>query len=130
MLMQHHQYGVEQLVAKLGRSRAYIYARLKLLALDKKSRDAFYKGKLNASTALLLARIPVPALQQEALKAITEAWNGEPMSFRDAQRHVQERYMTRLKNAPFDTKLADLITGAGPCGVRSSPATNRSSLGT
>ena len=117
LLMQHHRYGVDELVAKLGRSRAYIYSRLKLLALDKRSRDAFYKGKLNASTALLLARIPVPSLQQEALKAITEAYNGEPMSFREAQRHIQERYMTRLKDAPFDTKLENLVAGAGPCGA-------------
>ena len=72
ILMQQHHYDIEQLVAKVGRSRAYVYARLKLLALDKKSRDAFYAGKLTAATALLLARIPVPALQQEALKAITD----------------------------------------------------------
>ena len=71
ILMQQHHYDIEQLSAKIGRSRAYVYARLKLLALDKKSREAFYGGKLTAATALLLARIPVPALQQDALKAIT-----------------------------------------------------------
>ena len=105
ILMQQHHYGIEQLCAKVGRSRAYVYARLKLLALDKKSREAFYDGKLTAATALLLARIPVPALQQEALKAITATWNGEPLPFKDAQRHIQDRYMTRLKDAPFDAKV-------------------------
>jgi ParB/RepB/Spo0J family partition protein len=117
VLMQQHHYGIEELAAKLGRSRAYLYARLKLLALDKKSRDAFYGGKLTASTALLLARIPVPALQQEALKAITATWNGQPLPFREAQRHIQDHYMTRLKDAPFDTKMPDLVAGAGPCGT-------------
>jgi ParB/RepB/Spo0J family partition protein len=116
ILMQQHGYGIEELVAKIGRKRPYVYARLKLLALDKKSREAFYAGKLTAATALLLARIPVPALQQEALKAITQGWRGDPMSFRDAQQHIQDRYMTRLKDAPFDQKLADLVPGAGPCG--------------
>jgi len=115
ILMQQHHYDIEQLCAKVGRSRAYVYARLKLLALDKKSREAFYAGKLSAATALLLARIPVPALQQEALKAITATWNGEPLPYKDAQRHIQDRYMTRLKDAPFDVKAADLVAGAGPC---------------
>ncbi len=116
ILMRQHHYDIEQLSAKIGRSRAYVYARLKLLALDKKAREAFYAGKLTAATALLLARIPVPALQQEALKAITQGWRGDPMSFRDAQQHIQDHYMTRLKDAPFDQKLADLVPGAGPCG--------------
>ena len=115
ILMQEHHYDIEQLCAKVGRSRAYVYARLKLLALDKKSREAFYAGKLTAATALLIARIPVPALQQDALKAITATWNGEPLTFKDAQRHVQDRYMTRLKDAPFDAKATDLVPGAGPC---------------
>jgi ParB/RepB/Spo0J family partition protein len=115
ILMQQHHYDIEQLCAKVGRSRAYVYARLKLLALDKKSREAFYAGKLTAATALLIARIPVPALQQDALKAITATWNGEPLPFKDAQRHVQDRYMTRLKDAPFDAKATDLVPGAGPC---------------
>jgi ParB/RepB/Spo0J family partition protein len=115
ILMQQHHYDIEQLCAKVGRSRAYVYARLKLLALDKKSREAFYAGKLTAATALLIARIPVPALQQDALKAITATWNGEPLPFKDAQRHVQDRYMTRLKDAPFDAKAADLVPAAGPC---------------
>ena len=116
VLMQQHGYDIDGLVAKLGRSRAYIYARLKLLALDKKAREAFYQGKLNASTALLLARIPIASLQQQALKAITTGWQGEPLSFRDAQRHIQEHFMLRLKEAPFDQKLADLVPAAGPCG--------------
>jgi hypothetical protein len=113
--MQQHHYDIEQLCTKFGRSRAYIYTRLKLLALDKKSREAFYDGKLTASTALLLARIPVPALQQEALKALTATWNGQPMPFKDAQQHIQDRYMTRLKEAPFDAKASDLVAGVGPC---------------
>jgi ParB/RepB/Spo0J family partition protein len=117
ILMQQHHYGIEELSAKLGRSRTYLYARLKLLVLDKKSREAFYGGKLTAATALLLARIPVPALQQEALKAITATWNGQPLPLKEAQRHIQDRYMTRLKDAPFDTKMPDLVAGAGPCGA-------------
>jgi ParB/RepB/Spo0J family partition protein len=116
-LMTKHGYDIDGLLVKFGkRSRPYIYGRLKLLALDKKSREAFYQGKLNASTALLLARIPVPALQNKALKDITEGWNGAIMSVRAAAEHVQQHYMLRLKDAPFDQKQIDLVPAAGACG--------------
>ena len=117
VLMQKHGYGVEELVAKLGKSRAYIYARVKLLALGKQARAAFYAGTLNASTALLLARIPVAKLQDEALKLITSGTYHGPLSFREAQRQVQQRYMLRLKDASFDKADATLVAAAGACGA-------------
>lgn len=115
-LMQQHHYGIDELIAKLGKSRAYIYARLKLLALGKKAREAFYAGQLNVSTALLLARIPGAKLQDEALKRICDGRGGEPLSFRDAQREIHERFMLRLKDARFDKTDATLVPDAGPCG--------------
>lgn len=90
-LMRDHRYGPDELVANLGRSRAYIYGRLKLLALEKPARKAFYEGKLSTATALLLARIPVQALQLEALKEITAGYNGEPLSFRQAQLRIPDQ---------------------------------------
>jgi len=116
-LLREHHYNVDELIARIGKSRAYVYTRLKLLSLDKRSREAFYEGKLTAATALLLARIPVTKLQQQALKAITQSWNGEPMPLRIAQRHIQDHYMTHLKEAPFDIKAADLLANVGPCGT-------------
>src|SRR5690606_14398087 len=66
-LLEQHKadpdYSVDLIAAKLGKSRAYIYARLKLCALRPAARKAFYAGTLTASTALLLARIPAPELQ-------------------------------------------------------------------
>jgi ParB/RepB/Spo0J family partition protein len=128
ILMQQHHYDIEQLSAKIGRSRAYVYARLRLLALDKKAREAFYAGKLTAATALLLARIPVPALQQDALKAITATWNGQPLPFKDAQRHIQDRYMTRLKDAPSMPRRRTSCPAPGPAArARNLPAISPSS---
>ncbi|MGS1116905.1 ParB/RepB/Spo0J family partition protein [Castellaniella sp. UC4442_H9] len=111
-------YTVDQVAAKLGKSRAYIYARLKLCALRPAAREAFYGGTLNPSTALLLARIPVPDLQDKALAEITNgSWpnEGQPMSFRAAARHIQDHYMTRLDQAPFSLSDEALLPDAGPC---------------
>ncbi len=109
-------YGVEQLAALLGKSKAYIYARLKLCALQPVCRTAFYAGELDASTALLLARIPVPTLQEQALKEVTkQGYMGAPMPFRQAKDHVQRNYMLRLDQAKFKIQDETLVPTAGAC---------------
>ncbi len=106
---------VDQIAAKVGKSRGWVYGRMKLLELTKENRARFYDDKLDASTAGLLARIPNVELQNRAGKEITEehATIGR-MSFREAQRHVREQYMLRLSEAPFP--IADsTLSMAGPC---------------
>jgi len=115
-LMQSHQYTVQDLVAKTGKSQAYIYARLKLCALCPAARDAFYAGGLTASTALLVARIPNGELQMKATKEITSPpYSQEPLSYRAAADHVHRHYMLRLEAAPFPPADADLVPAAGSC---------------
>lgn len=117
-LMRKHGYDIEQLVAKVGKSRSYVYARLKLLALCDAARKTFYAGDLTASTALLLARIPGEDQQQRALKHITEKdWHGRVMSYRDAARYVHDTFMLKLSEAPFPREDATLVPSAGACGA-------------
>lgn len=108
----------DEIADKVGKSKAYVYARIKLLDLCKEGRRAFYDGKLNASTGLYLARIPVEKLQQQALKEITTGGDGgEPMSAREAQEHIHDNYMLRLSDAGFKTEDANLVPKAGACGA-------------
>jgi len=110
-------FNAEQIAAKIGMSRAYVYNRIKLLDLDAGCQKALTEGKLDPSRALLIARIPVPALQKEALKEILDdtGYGDGAMSYRDARQHIQERYMLALSGAPFDMKDAELVQSAGPC---------------
>jgi ParB/RepB/Spo0J family partition protein len=112
----------EQVIAKVGKTRSYVYGRLRLTALCKEGRDAFYEGLLNASTALDLARIPVEALQKQALKEITKPKGGDqPLSVRAAREHIQANYMLRLNGvgfAPDDATLVPKAGACGPCGKR------------
>lgn len=113
----------DEIAKKVGRSKAYVYARMKLLALDKDARKAYYAGHLSASVALLLARIPVPELQKKALEEVLDdpdanwhrADEPTPMSYRDAAEHIQQNYMLRLKEAPFPTGDEKLLPAAGAC---------------
>lgn len=113
---------VDDMAAKVGKSRGTVYARMKLLALVPEARKAYYGDKLTASVALLLARIPVPELQKQALKEVLESEEGymdqdgaQPMSYREAVRHIHDNYMLRLKEAPFPTGDEQLVPDAGAC---------------
>jgi ParB/RepB/Spo0J family partition protein len=115
--LQKLGHSAEEIADKVGKSKAYVYARLKLCALTKPARSAFYDGKLSASTALLIARL-APENQPKALKEIGEPrWNGQPMSFREAAELVRRDYMTDLSQAGFKTEDATLVPAAGTCGA-------------
>ncbi|MDH0092774.1 ParB/RepB/Spo0J family partition protein [Achromobacter mucicolens] len=116
------EYGVNEMALRLKKSRAYIYARLKLCDLEPEARTAFYEDKLTASVALLVARIPVRELQLKALHEVTTGETEEyysddegPMSARRAAEHIQENYMLELKRAVFPIAQVDLVAAAGPC---------------
>ena len=115
-LMLSHGYSADQLVTELKKSRSYIYSRLKLCSLAAPLHEPFLDGKIDASTALLLARIPVPDLQVQAYKEIvTPSFKNEPLTVREAQAHIRNRYMLDLTDAIFDIKSASL-TDAPACG--------------
>lgn len=117
-LMDKHGYTAESLAAKVGKSKAYVYARLKLRALGKGPREMFFAGELDASTALLVARIPDEKLQAKAAAEITEShYGGAKLSYRQAAEYVQKNYMLRLADAPFDVKSTTLVPAAGACGA-------------
>jgi len=117
LLMLQHGFTADQLVDEVKKSRAYIYGRLKLCALTNEVREPFLDNTIPASTALLIARIPVPKLQIQALKEITatDIYRPEPMSVRQAQQHLQSKYMLDLRKAVFPIKDAKLLASAGSC---------------
>lgn len=78
-LMKLHKQTADELAVKVGKSKGYVYARIKLLALSPAARKAFYDGDLVPSVATFIARIPGHALQDKALKEVTEKDRlGEP----------------------------------------------------
>jgi ParB/RepB/Spo0J family partition protein len=113
------KYGIEDLMKKVGRSRTYVFGRLKLLHLCPEARKAFLAGEVDGSKALLVARIGHHDTQRQALKDIQGArayGRHDPMSYREAHDHILRTYMLVLKEAPFDIKDPDLVPKAGACG--------------
>lgn len=110
---KQYGYTADQLAEKIDKSKAYIYARLKLTAACPAARAAFREGALDASRLLLIARIPTRKLQERALEEITKQhWLH---TYRAAADHIQGKYMLRLAEAPFSRADADLVPAAGKC---------------
>ncbi len=102
-LMDHSRINADQVAAKIGKSRSYVFGRLKLLEMGQDCRDALRMGLIDASKALLLARIPSTSLQCKALKEIVRANHPEGvMSHRMAHDWIKNRYMLKIEQAPFD----------------------------
>ena len=115
-LHEQHGYEVETIAAKVGKSKAYIYGRMKLCGLSKKARKAFLDGKLSAAVALYVARIHGEKVQDEALAEVTRnIAPGEQMSARYAFDEIQRRFMLRLGDAPFNPGDLTLVPKAGGC---------------
>ncbi|MER2537665.1 MAG: ParB/RepB/Spo0J family partition protein [Azonexus sp.] len=114
LMIKDHGYTADQLAEKIGKSRAYIYGRMKLTALCIRARLAFRDGRLTASTALLIARIPGDDLQADALDKITATFRGI-LSYRDAAEAIQRDYCFYLDKAPFPQENLMLAISAGTC---------------
>jgi ParB/RepB/Spo0J family partition protein len=115
-LMQHSGINADAVGAKIGKSRSYVYARLKLLDLSVECKQAMRDGKIDASRALLIARIPDGKLQLKALEYATEPGYQDDMpSVRELQRWLRQNVMLVLDRATFKITDARLVKAAGSC---------------
>lgn len=115
-LMQHTGLSADEVAAKIGKSRSYVYAKLKLLDLCQEVRQALREGSIDASRALLIARIPDGKLQLKALSVATAPQGGaaDAPGVRAFGQWLQQNVMLRLEGAPFPITDAKL-TAAGSC---------------
>ncbi|MFZ6871131.1 ParB/RepB/Spo0J family partition protein [Undibacterium sp. Di27W] len=114
-LMMAHGYSADQLVTELRKTRSYVYGRLKLCSLAADLREDFLDNKFPASIALLIARIPVPALQRQAADEILGESEEDQLSVRDATAHLHKRFTLKLDDASFKTSDSKLLPDTGSC---------------
>lgn len=122
-LMDEAKITADEVAVRMEKSRTHVYNRLKLLDLGTEGQTALREGKIEASVAMLVARIPDGKQQAKALKQIIEGsqeWIGgqyirQPLSFRAAQAMVQDEFMLKLSDARFKITVADLVPGVVSC---------------
>jgi len=107
----------EEIGDKIGKSRGYVYARIKLLDLGSAARKAFYDGEIDSSRALVIARIPNEELQAKALDMATRKdYQGSlTFNFKEFVRWAQMNVMLKLGAARFKITDATLVPEAGSC---------------
>jgi ParB/RepB/Spo0J family partition protein len=108
----------EDVGGRIKKSRSYVYARMKLIDLTTAPREALRAGTIDASRALLIARIPNEKLQVTALaEALAKDGQGSHrLSVRDLQVWMQQNVMLKLKDARFPIQDLFLVEAAGACG--------------
>lgn len=116
-LLTQRGYSVEDIAREVGKSDKHVRLRLKLCELAEEVRDAFFEDKLTTQAAYLIARIPSQDDQRTALGYILDfARRGQPMTVNQIHSYIERTFMLELRTAPFDTRDANLVPGAGPCG--------------
>lgn len=104
------------LAQSVHREPAYVYSRIKLLGLPKKSLAALSEGKIGVRLGDIIARIPSEKMREEAEgEILSPGGSAEPMSKREAEQYVKDHFMRELKGAAFDTADAALLPAAGTC---------------
>ena len=117
-LLKTHRLTHQQIAARYDNSVRHVVGRLLLLQLCPAVRKAFDKQEIGIESVELIARIPLHALQLEALElARQKDETGEPMSPGRLRLHIKNNFMLQLKDAPFDTADATLVPDIGPCGI-------------
>ena len=115
-LMAASQITAEAVGSKIGKSRSYVYGRIKLLDLSVECKQAMRDGQLDASRAILIARIPDTALQTKALaEATRKDFAGQVCSVRALNSWLQANVMLRLDRATFNPADSALVVSAGNC---------------
>lgn len=111
--MREIGYSVDQMAAKLHIGKSTIYARLALLEMPGDAVHACESGKLPASHAEQLTRVPDPDVQRALLKKILkpqryEATEGGILSFRRAKELVDDKVEELKARRAWEKQMADL----------------------
>jgi ParB/RepB/Spo0J family partition protein len=110
----------DDLAAKFGKSRSYVYGRLKLLEACPAVRKACLAGEVGSEVALLIARLRTPTFQEKALNYISKEYHaklsdGGKRSYRIIRDLLSEKFSLSLKDAIFDIEDEMLVSAAGHC---------------
>jgi ParB family chromosome partitioning protein len=122
LALEEPTYSIEQIAAKIGKTPAFVAARLKLTELVPVVIEAFYREEIGVGHALLLAKLQ-PDKQEQALAAcFKEEWSGGDrkakrllLPVRNLQFWIEHNILLILKQAPFSKRDAQLIPTAGSC---------------
>jgi ParB family chromosome partitioning protein len=112
--MQQHGKTIDEIAVRLGRSKQFVYGRLKLLSLTDSFQEMLYAGSITLQDALQIATVS-SASQAEFFNDRCSDWKkSKNFQLYDLGRYLNQ-YRYDLKHAPFNTKDKKLAPEVGAC---------------
>ena len=105
---------IEEIAARLGKSKAFVYSRIKLLALIEPFQEMFLAEVINIQQAFEIGSLSSSS-QQEFFDEYCEDWKTQKGFDLDDLEYALSRFKYDLKEAPFNTKDKKLIPEMGAC---------------
>jgi len=113
-LLDHGGYDVITLSARIAKSEAYVYQRLKLNDLIKESQKLFLGNRIGFGHAVILARLDKKQ-QKDILANHLFTHQDEPVSVRELSDYVRRFLYLDLGNVPWALDDSELVAEAGGC---------------
>lgn len=112
-LMQDTRKGIDEIALRLGKSKQFVYVRLKLLNLIEPIREMFYADAVTIRQAVEIATISHDG-QTEFFNECCTKWKQKSFSLDNLAWQLR-KYKYDLKKAPFNVKDKNLLPQAGAC---------------
>jgi len=114
-MKEEFKFSVEEIAARIGKSKPHVYGRLKLNELCEPGKKALAAGLLSTVVAMMIARISEQKDQKKAVEDCAATSYRSALTDARARDYIHGQFMLRLKDATFDTRDAALLPEAGPC---------------
>jgi len=124
--MQKSGKSIEEISARLGKSKTFIYSRLKWAELILELQEMFLADKLTIQDATDLSILETES-QREFFNQYCKDWEKKHFNF-SSLRYAISRFKYDLKQAPFDIKDKTLVPEAGACSTCAFNSATRKTL--
>lgn len=114
--MQQAGKTIDEIAARLSKSKQFVYGRIKLLNLIEAFQEMFLADVISTQEALEIAALSAES-QQDFFSENCEGWDKKKNVRLHNLYYLLSRYKYDLKNAPFNTKDKNLLAGVGACTV-------------
>lgn len=112
-LMQTAGYTIDEIALRLGKSKPFIYNRIKLSELIEPMQEVFINDVLGIQDAVQIASLSVES-QQEIFDNYCADWQSRNNRISNLQ-YAISKFRYDLKNAPFNTRNKSLVAEVGAC---------------
>jgi ParB family chromosome partitioning protein len=111
--MQKTKKSIDEIAGRLGKSKAFVFSRIKFLSLIKSFQEMFLADKISNAEALQIATLSQES-QQEFFQQHCKEWKEKRFKLNNLSYNLSV-YKYDLNDAPFNVKDKSLLPEAGAC---------------